>query len=255
MRRLLLAGFLVPLASAQAPAKSLNPSNLPPAGQCRSAISAAEQDSSIPDHLLAAIGQVESGRRDPATGRVDPWPWTINVEGQGFFYESKADAIAAVRGLQTSGIQSIDVGCMQVNLMHHRDAFTALEQAFDPVANAQYAARFLNQLHEQTKDWQKAAALYHSATPEFAADYGRKVLAAWLGDRPSRDGRAAEQFAILHGAAPSNRVAVALPPGPGENIRIIPLAGAGPEPHGRGPEPYRAAPIGVSARTRARDRS
>ncbi|MBO0712127.1 MAG: transglycosylase SLT domain-containing protein [Acetobacteraceae bacterium] len=254
MRRLLLAGFLVPLVSAQAPAESHNPSTLPPAGQCGSAIGAAEQGGAIPDHLLAAIGQVESGRRDPVTGRVDPWPWTINVEGQGFFYESKADAIAAVRALQTRGIQSIDVGCMQVNLMHHRDAFASLEQAFDPAANTQYAAHFLNQLRGQTKDWQKAAALYHSATPEFAADYARKVLAAWTGDRQSRDGRAAEQFAILHGSAPSNRVAVTLPPGPRENIRIIPLAGAGPGPHGRGPEPYRAVPISVTARTHARNR-
>jgi hypothetical protein len=82
---------------------------------CRSAVGAAERGSGIPPHLLAAISRVESGRRDPVTGDFHPWPWTVNAEGQGFFYDSKAEAIAAVRGMQAQGIRSIDVGCMQVN--------------------------------------------------------------------------------------------------------------------------------------------
>ena len=64
---------------------------------CRSAVAAAEQASGIPAHLLAAIARVESGRRDPNTGAMHPWPWTANAEGQGFFYETKTEALAAVR--------------------------------------------------------------------------------------------------------------------------------------------------------------
>jgi len=52
---------------------------------CRSAVDAAERASGIPAHLLAAISRVESGRRDPATGAVHPWPWSVNAEGQGVF--------------------------------------------------------------------------------------------------------------------------------------------------------------------------
>ncbi len=74
---------------------------------------------------------------------VRPWPWTINVAGQGFFFPTKALAVTAVRELLASGVQSIDVGCLQVNLMFHPAAFASLEQAFDPMANARYAARFL----------------------------------------------------------------------------------------------------------------
>ena len=81
--------------------------------------------------------------------------------------------------MQARGIQSIDVGCMQVNLMHHPDAFPSLDMAFDPQANAAYAARFLKELYAQTGDWTKATALYHSATPELGAEYQRKVLAVW----------------------------------------------------------------------------
>src|SRR5262249_45242860 len=137
-----------------------------PGQLCRSAIQAAERGSGIPAHLLAAIGRVESGRRDPASGDFHPWPWTVNAEGGGFFYDTKAQAVTAVRGMQARGIRSIDVGCMQVNLMHHPDAFPSLEAAFEPQVNAAYAARFLHGLYEQSGDWTKATALYHSATPE-----------------------------------------------------------------------------------------
>jgi transglycosylase-like protein with SLT domain len=110
---------------------------------------------------------------------VNPWSWTADVDGAGSFFDSKAAAIAAVRQAQARGVRSIDVGCMQVNLLQHPDAFPNREAAFDPAANVAYAVRFLQGLHEQTGDWAKAAALYHSATPSIGAEYERKVLAAW----------------------------------------------------------------------------
>ena len=154
-----------------------------PGSMCRPAIAAAEKSAAIPAQLMAAIGRVESGRLDPATGTMQPWPWTINAEGQGSYYDTKAQAIAAVRALQARGVRSIDVGCMQVNLMHHPSAFASLEEAFDPTANAAYAARLLNELHAQSGDWPRAAALYHSATPDLAAAYQRSVMAVWPDER------------------------------------------------------------------------
>lgn len=144
--------------------------------QCRAAIRLAEQGAAMPAQLMAAIAHIESGRAD-AQGVVHPWPWTINAGGVGSYFNTKAEAIAAVRALQARGVKSIDVGCMQVNLMYHPDAFANLEQAFDPVSNARYAARFLNQLYAQTHDWTKATAEYHSATPDLGAAYQRKVAA------------------------------------------------------------------------------
>src|SRR5271168_2999505 len=74
-----------------------------PGALCRSAIAAAEQAGAIPPLLMAAIGRVESGRRDPVSFAVAPWPWTINADGEGRFYDTKAEAIAAVRALQARG--------------------------------------------------------------------------------------------------------------------------------------------------------
>jgi hypothetical protein len=226
--------------------------------QCRAAIRAAEQAFGVPDQLLAAIGRVESGRRDPATGQIGPWPWTINAEGQGYVFDTKAQAIAAVMALQAQNVRSIDVGCLQVNLMYHPEAFASLDAAFDPVTNATYAARFLTQLYGQTNDWNKAAANYHSATPEIGADYQRKVLAAWpeekrVAGNPISDpgpGRARSALANAWAAtlppgssppSPFGRFAVQLPGNRAEAPRILALPnGAGP---GRSLDSYRSAPI------------
>ena len=149
------------------------------ASPCESAISSAELSHQLPAGLLHAVAVVESGRPDPRTGQITPWPWTIDVAGQGFFFPSKAAAIAAVEELRAAGISSIDVGCMQVNLMYHPAAFASLQQAFDPFANARYAASFLNALYYRSLDWTKAVGDYHSQTPTIAAPYQVRVLAQW----------------------------------------------------------------------------
>jgi hypothetical protein len=175
MRFLLrLLFFVLPAtASAAAPAP-VSPS---PSGFCDSAIYAAERTAGVPPRVLAAIAEVESGRPDAASGTVHPWPWTIDAEGRGQFFETKAQAVAAVRVLQTQGVRSIDVGCMQVNLMHHPNAFASLDQAFDPQANALYAARFLNSLYGESGSWLQAIAAYHSETPAIGAGYRQRVMA------------------------------------------------------------------------------
>lgn len=209
-----------------------------PGLMCRPAIAAAERAAAIPPQLMAAIGRVESGRLDPASGRMQPWPWTINAEGQGSYYDTKAQAIAAVRALQARGVRSIDVGCMQVNLMHHPTAFASLEEAFDPTTNTAYAARLLTELHAQSGDWPRAAALYHSATPDLGAAYQRSVMAVWPEER-----RLAGGMPLLGQGGPG-RFGVP-PPTTGGPARVgIPatLPHAAPAT-GRDLAAYRAAPV------------
>lgn len=184
---LLALGLLVPLSAhaASPPQKPGAGQPAIPAGQlCRPAIVSAESAGRLPARLLEAIALVESGRLDKKTGQRTPWPWTINAEGEGYFFDSKPQAIAAVKALQARGVMSIDVGCMQVNLLHHPNAFANLDQAFDPQINAHYAARFLNELYTRTPSWQQATAFYHSQTPERGAEYQRRVMAVW--ERPTQ---------------------------------------------------------------------
>jgi hypothetical protein len=145
---------------------------------CRDAVEAAEREAGLPTGLLHAIARTESGRRDVATGRIEPWPWALNAAGMGMHAPSRAEAIATVTALQARGVRSVDVCCLQVNLLHHPGAFGSLEEAFEPAANARYAARFLRELQGRAGgDWSQAVAWYHSATPERGEAYRLRVMA------------------------------------------------------------------------------
>lgn len=150
------------------------------ARSCVLAIAAAEVRHSIPAGLLQAIAKVESGRPSPATGELEPWPWSINVSSQGMYFSSREQAVQYVRRDQILGKTSIDAGCLQVNLQQHPTAFATLTDAFDPVHNADYAARFLLRLRTESDDWTQAVGHYHSRTPALAASYRIKVARLWV---------------------------------------------------------------------------
>jgi hypothetical protein len=236
LRLLVLLG--TPCAALAQPAE--------PGQLCRAAIATVEREAGLPPRLLAAIGRVESGRRDPATGGLHPWPWTINAEGRGSFFPDKAAAIAAVRQLQAAGVRSIDVGCLQINLRHHPNAFASLEEAFDPLANARYAARFLAELQASRGDWMVSASHYHSQTPELAAPYRARVTAALLAEQGAPEVPGAAMAALR------TPPAAALPGGGGfmlsngaERAATLPAA---PGTSGRGLDAYRALPIPLAGR-------
>ena len=147
---------------------------------CAQAAAIAEASSAIPPGLLLAIGNIESGRPDSSKNRA-PWAFTINSGGTGRFFETADSAILAVQALQASGLQSVDIGCFQINLFHHPDAFPDLATGFDPMANALAAARFLVSLHEEFGAWEPAIAAYHSRSAAEGLPYRDRVLAAWHG--------------------------------------------------------------------------
>ena len=154
------------------------------AATCEIYIRQQENFYKIPTHLLKAVSLIESGRTIQQGKRVS-WPWTINVNGRGYVYETKQQAMDAVRKFQKQGESSIDVGCMQVNLKHHPKAFRHLEDAFDPQLNVAYAAQFLNNLKRQLGSWRTAVAHYHSATPQFHQPYREKIQKQWATLRKS----------------------------------------------------------------------
>lgn len=149
---------------------------------CADAIAAAEHAHAIPPGILTAIAKVESGRPIATMTDIHPWPWTIDADGTGLFLESKAAAVAWVRQSLARGAHFVDVGCMQVDLEMHPTAFRSLEDAFDPVRNADYGARYLRSLYEEAgRNWYVAIGLYHSHTPALAADYRDRVAAVGAG--------------------------------------------------------------------------
>ena len=153
---------------------------------CASEIAKAERELRIPRQLLYVIAQVESGRWSESAQRVIAWPWTVMAEGRGRYLPTKSAAIREVKRLRSRGVRNIDVGCLQINLMHHPDAFDTLDEAFDPAANVAYGARFLRALQIKHDSWVKAVGSYHSQSPARHRMYRTKVLSRWLKDRQDR---------------------------------------------------------------------
>lgn len=180
----LLAALGLWASQALAWAQSAVPPDI--ATVCRDAADHAERQQGLPAGLLVAIGRQESGRWHAATGQVLPWPFSVNAAGESRFFNTREEAVAFVAARQAVGVQSIDVGCFQINLRHHPGAFATLNEAFDAGANARYAANFLTRLHAETGSWEAAVGRYHSATAALADPYRSAVLSLWNSGSPVR---------------------------------------------------------------------
>ncbi|MGC9270352.1 lytic transglycosylase domain-containing protein [Acidiphilium sp.] len=207
----MLGAWLLAPGTAHALPAGIVPSFAPiadPATLCAAALNLAQGVARTPPGLLNAIATVESGRRDPQTGQIAPWPWTIDANGAGHTYATEAEAIAAAQGFESQGINSLDIGCMQINLQHHPDAFTSLAQAFDPAANAIYGAQFLRRLKSRLGGWDQAVGAYHSETPALGLPYEQKVLDVWHG----QGGPAPALIPVAAGMSAIPKPAVTPPP-------------------------------------------
>ena len=186
-------------------------------GACASAVAQVERSTGVPPRLMQAIALAESGRWDADKRASFAWPWTVNAEGQGRFLLTKEAAIAEVQRLKARGVRSIDVGCMQINLMHHPEAFDSLEDALDPVKNATYASEFLRELYAARKSWPEAVAHYHSATPERHEPYRKRVYALWN----AAEAQTPEVQTAAAGAVPGTMSTRAFLPRGGTNNWIV----------------------------------
>ncbi len=146
---------------------------------CEHEIAAAERKYGIPHRLLMAIGTVESGRAVAPSKGKRPWPWTVCANGKSYYFSTKGAAIATVKRLMGRGIRNIDVGCMQVNLLHHSKAFKDLEEAFTPRNNVKYAAEFFLKLKNLYHSWTHAVGYYHSKSALHYKPYCSLVYDAW----------------------------------------------------------------------------
>jgi hypothetical protein len=115
----------------------------------------------IPPEALYSVSLTESSRKLPQGTR--PWPWTINVAGKGYRYESRLIAWQALLVfMKQHPLKRIDVGIAQVNLGWNGHRFTSSWHAFDPYANLNAAATILRECWERKPgSWLDAAGCYH----------------------------------------------------------------------------------------------
>ncbi len=143
--------------------------------KCARLFSHFEKKYKLPKDILHSISLQESQKAHSKYKLGIVWPWTINVEGKGYYFKSKYDAINFTKKQIELGINSIDVGCMQINLKYHPNAFESLHQAFSPIKNIEYAAQLLRNHYENHGNWHVAVGYYHSATADKASNYRNHV--------------------------------------------------------------------------------
>ncbi len=136
---------------------------------CDRAAVSASRSKGVPIDVLRAVARTETGR--PGGNGLQPWPWTVNMEGTGRWFDTLDEARAYVFLNFKNGARSFDIGCFQINYKWHGDAFRSIDDMFDPKINAQYAATFLTELYQEFGNWSDAVGAYHSRSPELAKNY------------------------------------------------------------------------------------
>ncbi|MCX7286966.1 MAG: transglycosylase SLT domain-containing protein [Rhodobacterales bacterium] len=162
-------------ALALAAATTLAHSGDDPSALCLQAARAAADRTGVPYEVLLAVSLVETGRDRR------PWPWTVNLGGEGHWLDSAPEAEALVAAALDQGATNIDIGCFQLNYRWHAEAFSSVADMLDPGQNASYAAEYLASHFATTGDWALAAAAYHSATPEHADRYRTQFETTFAG--------------------------------------------------------------------------
>ena len=143
--------------------------------KCSNMFAYFEKRYNLPKDTLHSISLKETQKAHSKHGIGLVWPWTINVEGKGYHFASKDQAIKFAYAELAAGKTSIDIGCMQINIKHHPDAFNSIEQAFSPRRNIAYGAKFLKDTYNRLGSWTKTIGHYHSSLEERATNYQTSV--------------------------------------------------------------------------------
>lgn len=145
--------------------------------KCSSIFSYFERKYNLSTNSLYSISLHETAKKHSHHNISVVWPWTVmnNKEGKGRHFKTQNEAIQYVRMQFLAGNNNLDVGCMQINLKHHPEAFSSLEQAFSPRNNIAYGAYFLSENKKKLGSMEKAIGRYHSATEHLASKYRNNV--------------------------------------------------------------------------------
>lgn len=130
----------------------------------------------VPATVLYAVATQESNRQTKS-GRYRPWPWTLNVAGKSYYYNSRQAACTALHiALKVHNTKNIDVGIAQINIGWNPSAFKTPCDGLDPYVNLNIAAKLLRTHYIKSGDWVTATGLYHyPAGGSIAARYQKSV--------------------------------------------------------------------------------
>lgn len=161
-RRSVFRAVQIFLALAAATVASTGQTNTDPAEACVQAMRQAATETGVPLDALQEISRVSASEGAPKQMQV--WPWTVNLEGHGVWFDTENEALAYVFDHFRQGARQFDVGCFQLNYDWHARAFHTIEDMFDPLLNARQAAAHLSKLRNTHGTWPKAVRAYLDRT-------------------------------------------------------------------------------------------
>lgn len=131
-------------------------------------------------HTLYSIALQESGQQWK-DGTFRPWPWTLHVnsgksgiKAGAHRYPSREAAETALHNMLGLGLNNVDVGLMQINIVWHGDKVKDAVQLLDPRINLTVAATILKNVHAGANVTQTIAR-YHSFNPQRGLVYANQV--------------------------------------------------------------------------------
>lgn len=113
----------------------------------------------VPVKVFYAIALNESGLS--RSGAYQPWPWTLNISGKGYRYDTYRDAEHALIAAHKAGKQ-VDVGIMQINAYWHGHRVDQLERLLLPHVSLVEGAKILLEQRKRSQDWWEAVGRYHA---------------------------------------------------------------------------------------------
>jgi len=121
----------------------------------------AAYNAGVPSEVLYAVALTESGLK--IDNQLLPWPWTLNIAGQGRFFRSREDAcVALTTALKTVPAKRVDIGLGQINYGYHGGRVENPCDFLDPYLNLSIAADILQSQHKESQGWLRTIGRYHS---------------------------------------------------------------------------------------------
>jgi len=138
-----------------------------------------EECKMVPRDIVLRVVTHES--KSTYQGRIQPWPWTLNIDGKGYYFSNYHKALLAAIKAHRNGAEKLGIGFGQIEWKYHKDRFDKnIAAALHPRRNIKVVCEILVEAwsSKRVKTWEDAIAYYHRPVLDnIARKYAEKVLA------------------------------------------------------------------------------
>ncbi|KZN63373.1 hypothetical protein N478_03730 [Pseudoalteromonas luteoviolacea S4060-1] len=112
-------------------------------------------------------------------GKPQPWPWTLNVNGKGYWFDSYQEALIKANSALKNKVSKLGIGLGQIEWKFHKHRFDGgLAQALKPKENIKVVCSILNEGRKAgiENSFELAAYYHRPIRDQIAFDYAEKVF-------------------------------------------------------------------------------